>query len=75
MDLSSLFGDEFLSDFELTLAGPGGPDGDGEAEAKHFPVHGAVLAGQRWAPGSGGLWLPRWRGSGSVAACGVEGRS
>jgi hypothetical protein len=47
MDLSSLFNDDFLSDFELHLVGPGA---DPEHEAKKFPVHGAVLAGQRCGP-------------------------
>jgi hypothetical protein len=42
MDFSALFNDPFLSDFDLQLV---------TAEAGHelarYPVHGAVLAGQR----------------------------
>ncbi|GBF88316.1 hypothetical protein Rsub_01028 [Raphidocelis subcapitata] len=42
MDLSGLFDDAFLSDFELELVSQ---DGCGGAP-RRFPVHGAVLAGQ-----------------------------
>jgi hypothetical protein len=44
MDLSCLFDDAFLSDFDLVIV-----SADGGGELRRFPVHGAVLAGQRCA--------------------------
>jgi len=54
MDLSALFNDPFLSDFELQLVAAGG-----HQAVKQFPVHGAVLAGQRCALHAAWLFAPR----------------
>jgi hypothetical protein len=43
MDFSALFGDAFLSDFDLALVDSSGSG----MELARYPVHGAVLAGQR----------------------------
>lgn len=42
MDFSGLFKDPFLSDFDLLLV-----TADDGRELDRYPVHGAVLAGQR----------------------------
>jgi hypothetical protein len=42
MDFSALFNDPFLSDFDLQLV-----TSEGCHEVQRYPVHGAVLAGQR----------------------------
>jgi hypothetical protein len=56
MDFSSLFNDSFLSDFDLQIV-----TSEGGHELQRYPVHGAVLAGQRCGrPGGGGAAGAHW---------------